>query len=71
MSAATSGGWSIPAYRCAHAGYSLSPLRPSDEVNDKVHIIGCANGFEHNLVGNEQGCGAAADKNKPLAKIVS
>jgi hypothetical protein len=23
MSAATSGGWSIPAYRCAHAGYSL------------------------------------------------
>jgi len=60
-----------PRISLRSCGYSLSPLRSSDEVNDKVHIIGCANGFEHNLVGNEQGCGAAADKNKPLAKIVS
>ncbi len=49
----------------------LSPLRMSNEINDEIHVIGCPNPFEHDLISNEKGCCATADKHEPLAQFVS
>lgn len=49
----------------------LSPLRMSSEINDEIHVIGRPNAFEHDLVGNEKGCCATANKHQPLAQFIS
>jgi hypothetical protein len=45
----------------------LRPLRVSDKINYKIHVIGRPNTFEYDLVGNEKGSCTASDKDQPLA----
>lgn len=43
----------------------------SDEINDQIHVIGCPDGFELDLIRNEKGCCATANKHQPLAQFIS
>ncbi|MGF6313377.1 hypothetical protein ABIB82_007532 [Bradyrhizobium sp. i1.8.4] len=49
----------------------LSLLRMSNEINDEIHVIGCPNAFEHDLVRHEKGCCRTANKHQPRAQFIS
>ncbi|MNL52362.1 hypothetical protein D3C87_1755270 [compost metagenome] len=45
------------------------PLGVACQVHHQIHIVGIAHFFQSEFVGQQQGCGAAADEGNLFAKL--